>query len=75
MFQVDNYAPTKVVFGAGRLKELATVKLPGKMALICMSGGGSLKRLGILDNVLFNDFWLYTLTTHDIENILEKSYC
>lgn len=52
MFQVDNYAPTKVVFGAGRLKELATVKLPGKMALICMSGGGSLKRLGILDNVL-----------------------
>ncbi len=30
MFRVDNYTPTRVVFGAGRLEELATMELPGK---------------------------------------------
>lgn len=35
MFTVDSYIPTRVVFGAGRLDELATLPLPGKKALIC----------------------------------------
>lgn len=35
MFMVNSFSPVRVVFGKGRLEELATVKLPGKKALIC----------------------------------------
>ena len=28
MFTVDTYTPTRVIFGAGRLEELASVELP-----------------------------------------------
>lgn len=37
MIKIDSYMPTKVVFGAGRLSELATLELPGSHALICTS--------------------------------------
>ena len=31
--RIDYFIPTRIVFGAGRLKELATLSLPGKKAL------------------------------------------
>lgn len=40
--------PTRVLFGAGQLKNLHTEKLPGKKALIVISHGGSMKRHGQL---------------------------
>ena len=30
MKRIDYFIPTRIVFGAGRLKELATLSLPGK---------------------------------------------
>lgn len=47
----DYYIPTKILFGRGRLKELATAALPGKKALIVITNGQSMKRLGYLDKV------------------------
>ena len=47
----DYYIPTKILFGCGRLKELATAALPGKKALIVITNGQSMKRLGYLDKV------------------------
>ena len=47
------YMPTRILFGPGRLKELATTPyLPGKKALIVMSSGTSMKKYGYLDNVI-----------------------
>lgn len=48
----DYYIPTKIIFGRGRLKELATEKLPGSKALIVITNGNSMKRLGYLNQVL-----------------------
>ena len=47
----DFYMPAKVLFGPGRLNELAEVKLPGKKALI-VTGGKSVKKFGYLDRVI-----------------------
>lgn len=52
MFTVDNYAPTRVVFGVGRLEELASMKLPGKKALVCVTEDGLMEKLGIQQRVL-----------------------
>ena len=41
--------PVKVLFGPGQLQHLHEQKLPGKKALIAISGGGSMKRHGQLD--------------------------
>lgn len=46
------YMPTKIVFGPGTLKELATLDLPGKKALIVTSAGSSMKKNGYLDRVI-----------------------
>ena len=35
----DYYIPTKILFGAGKLNQLATEPLPGKKALIVISSG------------------------------------
>jgi alcohol dehydrogenase len=53
MNMVFNYfIPTRIIFGAGKLKELTTTRLlPGKKALIVISSGGSMKRQGYLDRV------------------------
>lgn len=51
-YVIDTYTPTRVVFGAGRLKELATVALPGKKALVCVTADGLMERLGIQQKVL-----------------------
>jgi alcohol dehydrogenase len=48
----DFYIPTKVLFGPGKLNELSNVKLPGKKAIIVISGGSSMKRYGYLDRVV-----------------------
>lgn len=50
--QFDYYIPTKVLFGPGKLNNLATVPLPGKKALIVISAGTSMKKFGYLDRVL-----------------------
>ena len=47
----DCYLPTKILFGAGRLNDLATAKLPGKKALIVISAGTSMRKMGYLDRV------------------------
>lgn len=52
MKNIDYYIPTRVVFGAGRLNELATITLPGKKALICVTGDGLMDQLGIQQRVI-----------------------
>lgn len=52
MFKIDTYIPTRVVFGPGRLDELATVDLPGTKALVCVTADGLMEELGILQRVL-----------------------
>lgn len=52
MFRVDNYTPTRVVFGAGRLEELAIMELPGKKAMIFVTADGLMEKLGIQKRVL-----------------------
>jgi len=51
-FDFDFYIPTRILFGAGKLNELSSVKLPGKKALIVVSGGTSMKKYGYLDRVV-----------------------
>jgi alcohol dehydrogenase len=51
-FTVDTYLPTRVVFGPGRLDELATITLPGRKALVCVTADGLMSQLGIQQRVL-----------------------
>ncbi len=44
----DYYMPARILFGKGKLNELHRQRLPGKKALIVISAGNSMKRLGIL---------------------------
>ena len=46
------HIPTRILFGCGEIKKLATEKLPGKKALIVISAGGSMKKYGYLDKVI-----------------------
>ena len=46
------YIPTRIVFGCGEIKRLATEQLPGKKALIVISSGTSMKKYGYLDKVI-----------------------
>jgi alcohol dehydrogenase len=50
--QFDYYIPTKVLFGPGKLNDLASVSLPGTKALVVISAGTSMKKFGYLDRVL-----------------------
>lgn len=52
MFTVNTYTPTRVIFGAGVLEQLASVRLPGKKALICVTEDGLMEKLGLLDRVV-----------------------
>ncbi|HWT27093.1 MAG TPA: iron-containing alcohol dehydrogenase [Mobilitalea sp.] len=45
------YIPTKILFGPGKLNDLATEELPGKKALIVISAGNSMRKNGYLDRV------------------------
>lgn len=44
--------PTTILFGPGKLNELATITLPGKKALVAISAGTSMRKHGYLDRVL-----------------------
>lgn len=46
------YIPTRIIFGAGSLNKLASIKLPGKKALIVTTGGTSVKKYGYLDRII-----------------------
>lgn len=46
------HIPTRLLFGCGEIKNLATEKLPGKKALIVISAGTSMKKYGYLDKVI-----------------------
>ena len=52
MNKIDYYIPTRVIFGTGRLRELATITLPGKKALICVTEDGLMAKLGIQQKVI-----------------------
>ena len=52
MFVVDTYTPTRVIFGPGRLEDLATCELPGRKALVCVTADGLMEKLGIQQQVL-----------------------
>ncbi len=45
------HIPTKIVIGPGSLQELKSLPLPGSRALIVITSGGSMKRLGYLDRL------------------------
>ena len=51
MFTANTYIPTRVIFGAGCLNDLATIKLPGNKALICVTEDGLMAKLGIQQRV------------------------
>jgi len=47
------YMPTRILFGPGKLSELATTRhLPGKKALVVIGHTGAMKKHGYLDRVL-----------------------
>ncbi len=51
--EFNYFVPTRIIFGAGKLQELAKTRfLPGKKALIVISSGGSMKRQGYLDKII-----------------------
>lgn len=47
----DYYMPARILFGEGKLNELHAQRLPGKKALIVISAGNSMKRLGFVDRL------------------------
>ena len=48
MQQFQFFMPTKVLFGAGQLKNLHLEQMPGRKALIVTSNGQSVKKYGYL---------------------------
>lgn len=58
------FIPTNIIFGPGRIKELATMQLPGKKALIVTTAGKSVIKFGYLDMV--KD----ALKEHGIESVV-----
>lgn len=44
--------PTRILFGCGEIKKLATEVLPGKKAMIVISAGTSMRKYGYLDKVI-----------------------
>lgn len=46
------FIPTKILFGAGQVKNLHKQNLPGKKALIIISNGTSTRKYGYLDTVM-----------------------
>ena len=51
-FNFSYFMPTKILFGSGKLKELATFeRLPGKKALVVIGATGAMKKHGYLERV------------------------
>jgi len=46
------HIPPRILFGPGSLEKLKNEKLPGKKALIVISAGRSMKKLGYLDRLI-----------------------
>lgn len=46
------HVPTKILFGPGKLNELAKETIPGRKALIVISSGNSMKKNGYLDRLV-----------------------
>ena len=46
------HIPTRILFGCGEIKKLATETLSGKKAMIVISSGGSMRKYGYLDKVI-----------------------
>lgn len=46
------FMPTEIIFGPGTLEKLATVRLPGKKALLVIGSGNSMRKHGYLDRVV-----------------------
>ena len=65
----DYHIPTKILFGKGKLDELATVELPGKKALIVITGGTAMTKFGYLERVqtLLNKNEVDSVTTNSIK--------
>ena len=51
MIAFNFYNPTRIIFGSGKLNELSEQELPGKKAMLLISGGKSTKLNGSLDKV------------------------
>ncbi|MDR0757466.1 MAG: iron-containing alcohol dehydrogenase, partial [Tannerella sp.] len=52
MNNFNYFIPTHILFGAGKLNDLATVSLPGRKALVVISAGKSMRTGGYLERVL-----------------------
>ena len=46
------HIPTRILFGCGEIKNLATETFSGKRAMIVISSGGSMRKYGYLDKVI-----------------------
>lgn len=51
MISFDYYIPTRIHFGAGKLRVLAEEKLPGRKALVVITAGKSVRANGTLEKV------------------------
>lgn len=47
MKRIDYFISTRIVFDMGRLKELTTLSLPSKKALLCVAEDRFMEKLGI----------------------------
>ncbi|NLG14039.1 MAG: iron-containing alcohol dehydrogenase [Lentisphaerae bacterium] len=89
MIKFNYYIPTRIVFGCGSLEQLATLKLPGKKALIVITNGKSVRKYGYLqrvqdllakngcDNVVYDKILPNPILTHVMEGakIAKKEAC
>lgn len=50
---IDAQMPTRIVFGAGRLDELASLDLPGSHALVCTTKSARPEQKALVDRVVF----------------------
>ncbi len=48
---MDQYLPTRLIFGCGSIEKLGNMTLPGKRALVVVSSGTSMHLFGYLDKV------------------------
>lgn len=49
--KLDYHIPTKILFGPGKLADLATIEMPGKKGLIVITGGTAMRKFGYLQRV------------------------
>ena len=52
VMEFRTYAPTKLIFGIGKLNSMHEMKMPGKNAMIVISNGKSTKENGSLDRTI-----------------------